>query len=65
MIEFSRCPYIRSVKRQLESDLRICSLPAADQTVTVDLRNLPEDTYYLATTHEGDRASYYYLLTVR
>jgi hypothetical protein len=36
-----------------------------DLTVTLDLRNLPEGTYYLATTHEGDRASYYYPLTVR
>ena len=37
----------------------------ADLTVTLDLRNLPQGTYYLATTHEGDRASYYYPLTVR
>jgi len=37
----------------------------ADLTVTLDLRNLPQGTYYLATTHEGDRASYYYPLTVQ
>ena len=37
----------------------------ADLSVTLDLRNLPQGTYYLATTHEGDRASYYYPLTVR
>ena len=37
----------------------------ADLTVTLDLRNLPEGMYYLATTHEGDQASYYYPLTVR
>jgi hypothetical protein len=37
----------------------------ADMTVTLDLRSLPEGTYYLATTHEGDRASYYYPLTVQ
>ena len=37
----------------------------ADLAVTLDLRNLPHGTYYLATTHEGDRASYYYPLTVR
>jgi hypothetical protein len=37
----------------------------ADLTVALDLRNLPQGTYYLATTHEGDRASYYYPLTVR
>ena len=37
----------------------------ADLTVTLDLRNLPGGTYYLATTHEGDRASYYYPLSVR
>jgi hypothetical protein len=37
----------------------------ADLTVTLDLRNLPEGTYYLATTHEGDQASYYYPLTLR
>jgi hypothetical protein len=37
----------------------------ADVAVTLDLRNLPQGTYYLATTHEGDRASYYYPLTVR
>ena len=37
----------------------------ADLSVTLDLRNLPEGTYYLATTREGDKASYYYPLTVR
>jgi hypothetical protein len=37
----------------------------ADVAVTLDLRNLPQGTYYLATTHEGDQASYYYPLTVR
>jgi hypothetical protein len=37
----------------------------ADLTVTLDLRSLPQGTYYLATTHEGDRASYYYPLTVQ
>jgi hypothetical protein len=37
----------------------------ADITVTLDLRRLPEGTYFLATTHEGDPASYYYPLTVR
>lgn len=37
----------------------------ADLTVTLDLRGLPEGTYYLGTTHEGDQASYYYPLTVR
>lgn len=37
----------------------------ADVSVTLDLRNLPQGTYYLATTHEGDRASYYYPLTIR
>ena len=36
----------------------------ADLTVSLDLRGLPEGTYYLATTHEGDQASYYYPLTV-
>lgn len=36
----------------------------ADLTVRLDLRNLVAGTYYLATTHEGDRASYYYPLTV-
>jgi hypothetical protein len=36
-----------------------------DLTVRLDLRNLVAGTYYLATTHEGDRASYYYPLTVR
>lgn len=37
----------------------------ADLTVTLDLRNLPQGTYYLETKHEGDRASYYYPLTLR
>ena len=37
----------------------------ADLSVTLDLHNLPQGTYYLATTHEGDRAWYYYPLTVR
>ena len=37
----------------------------ADLSVTLDLSNLPQGTYYLATTHESDRASYYYPLTVR
>lgn len=37
----------------------------AELTVSLDLRNLPQGTYYLATTHEGDRASYFYPLTVR
>lgn len=36
----------------------------ADLTVTLDLRRLPRGTYFLATTHEGDRASYFYPLTV-
>jgi hypothetical protein len=37
----------------------------ADLSVSLDLRVLPRGTYYLATTHQGDRASYYYPLTVR
>jgi hypothetical protein len=37
----------------------------ADLTVTLDLRSLAQGTYFLATTHEGDPASYYYPLTVR
>lgn len=37
----------------------------ADLTVTLDLRSLPSGTYFLATTHEGDPASYFYPLTVR
>ena len=37
----------------------------ADLTVTLDLRNLPQGTYYLSTTHDGDQASYYYPLAVR
>ena len=37
----------------------------ADVAVTLDLRNLQQGTYYLATTHKGDRASYYYPLTVQ
>ena len=37
----------------------------ADLAVTLDLRSLPQGTYYLATTHEEDRASYYYPLTLR
>ena len=37
----------------------------ADLTVTLDLRVLPPGTYFLATTHEGDPASYFYPLTVR
>ena len=37
----------------------------ANLTVTLDLRRLPQGTYFLATTHEGDPASYYYPLTVR
>ena len=37
----------------------------ADLTVTLDLRKLPTGTYFLATTHEGDPASYFYPLTVR
>jgi hypothetical protein len=36
-----------------------------DLTVTLDLRSLPSGTYFLATTHEGDPASYFYPLTVR
>jgi len=37
----------------------------AGLTVTLDLRSLPPGTYFLATTHEGDPASYFYPLTVR
>lgn len=37
----------------------------ADLNVTLDLRNLREGTYYLATTHEGDAASYFYPLTLQ
>ena len=36
-----------------------------DLTVTLDLRRLSQGTYFLATTHEGDPASYFYPLTVR
>ena len=37
----------------------------ADLSVVLDLRNLSPGTYFLATTHEGDPASYFYPLTVR
>ncbi len=37
----------------------------AELTVKLDLRSLPSGTYFLATTHEGDSASYFYPLTVR
>jgi hypothetical protein len=37
----------------------------ADLIVTLDLRSLPPGTYFLATTHQGDPASYFYPLTVR
>lgn len=36
-----------------------------DLTVTLDLRRLTPGTYFLATTHDGDPASYFYPLTVR
>ena len=36
-----------------------------DLTVALDLRSLHPGTYFLATTHEGDPASYFYPLTVR
>jgi hypothetical protein len=35
-----------------------------DLTVALDLRSLPPGTYFLATTHDGDPASYFYPLTV-
>ena len=37
----------------------------ADLTVVLDLHSLTPGTYFLATTHEGDPASYFYPLTVR
>jgi hypothetical protein len=37
----------------------------AHLTVTLDLRSLQPGTYFLATTHEGDPASYFYPLTVQ
>lgn len=37
----------------------------ADLAVTLDLRSLPPGTYFLATTHEGNPASYFYPLTVK
>lgn len=37
----------------------------ADLTVVLDLRNQSPGTYFFATTHEGDPASYFYPLTVR
>ena len=37
----------------------------ADLTVTLDLRNLGQGTYYLATSHAGDAASYFYPLTLQ
>ena len=37
----------------------------AELEVTLDLRSLPGGTYYLATTHEKDQASYYYPLTLK
>jgi hypothetical protein len=36
-----------------------------DLTVALDLRSLQPGTYFLATTHQGDPASYFYPLTVR
>jgi hypothetical protein len=36
----------------------------ADLTVALDLRSIPPGTYFLATTHQGDPASYFYPLTV-
>jgi hypothetical protein len=36
-----------------------------DLTVALDLRNLPPGTYFLATTHAGDPASYFYPLSVK
>jgi hypothetical protein len=33
-------------------------------TASLDMRSLPPGTYFLATTHEGDPASYFYPLTV-
>ncbi len=37
----------------------------ADLTVALDLRSLLPGADFLATTHEGDPASYFYPLTVR
>lgn len=37
----------------------------AEITVSLDLRNLIPGTYYLATTHDGDPASYFYPVTIR
>jgi hypothetical protein len=37
----------------------------ADLTVALDLRSVRPGTYFLATTHEGDSASYFYPLKVR
>ena len=37
----------------------------ADLTVTLDLRGLTPGTYFLATTHEGDPASYFYPLSIK
>jgi hypothetical protein len=37
----------------------------ADLTIALDLRSLPPGTYFLATTHEGDPASYYYPLAIK
>ena len=36
-----------------------------DLTATLDLRVLPPGTYFLATTHEGNPASYFYPLSVK
>ena len=36
-----------------------------DLTVNLDIRSLPPGTYFLANTHEGDPASYFYPLSVR
>jgi hypothetical protein len=36
-----------------------------DLTVALDLRSLPPGTYFLATAHQGNPASYFYPLTVR
>ena len=37
----------------------------ADLIVQLDLRSLQPGTYFLATTHDGDSASYFYPLTLR
>jgi len=58
------CSVLQHSKIWTQNPLSLLRFPCRSERDS-DLRNLGEGTYDLATTHEGDAASYFYPLTLQ